>query len=508
MDLTLYDRHKLELAGLLRSEKFAPKPLAAARDALMTRLARDRFNLVTAGRFSRGKSTLMNALLHTTRLPMGIVPLTSVITVVKYGTVPRATLYYHGTNLFMDITLDELEKHITERGNPGNRENIARAEIDLPAPLLRYGFRFVDTPGLGSAIAENTATTLEFLSQANALLVVTSFDSALSSEEIDLLRLAKKTSTQVFLAVNKADMASAAERDTVLAHIQTRLAQEQLGPVHIFPVSALTALKQPEGSGIEALRQAIIEFCVVASQAAFLTEICADIQALLQKAGDEAGLTKLQTIQTRIATTAPDAPTLDLTETAPRRACPICEALGQESFNLISKLQFQLGRNIAVREAFAHGPKLCAIHTQQFGKLAGPLSVAQGLADSVDAIAARLDAQGRDPVVGACPVCEALKAAEAQQISMHAAQEPDSSAMICLRHIPALLACLPPTQRQATLMRLLTHYQRLGEDLRRFALRRDGATRSAITADETRAATDAIDVLAGNPDAWWVTPPF
>lgn len=507
MDLTLYDRHKLDLAALLRSEKFAPKTLAATRDALMARLARDRFNLVTAGRFSRGKSTLMNALLQTTRLPMGIVPLTSVITVVKYGTVPRATLYYHGTNLFMDITLDELEKHITERGNPGNRENIARAEIDLPAPLLRYGFRFVDTPGLGSAIVENTATTLEFLSEANALLVVTSFDSALSSEELDLLHLAKKTGTQAFLAVNKADMATARERETVLAHIQTRLMQEQLGPVQIFPVSALTALAQPEGSGIAPLRQAIIQFCVVASQTSFLTKICTDIQELLQKAGDDAGLAKLKTIETRIATAAPDVPALDLTETMPRRACPVCEALGQESFRLISKLQFQLGRNGPIREAFAHGPQLCAIHTQQFGKLAGPLSVAQGLADSVDAIAARLDAQGHDPVLGDCPVCAALKLAEAQQISLQAAQEPESPAFICLHHIPALLACVPPAARQATRQRLLAHYQRLGEDLRRFALRRDGATRSAITADETRAANDAIDALAGNPDAWWFLSP-
>lgn len=503
MDLTLYDRHKLELAALLRSAALARPPYSAQRDALMARLAQDRFNLVTAGRFSRGKSTLMNALLHSTRLPMGIVPLTSVITVVKYGTHPRATLYYHGTNLFMDITLDELEQHITERGNPGNREGIARAEIDLPAPLLRYGFRFVDTPGLGSAIAENTRTTLEFLSEANALLVVTSFESALSVEEVELLRLAQKTNTQVFLVVNKADLASKTEQEAVLAHIKTRLSQEGFGAIQIFSVSARAALNQTEEGGIEALRQAIITYCVTAQQAAFLAGISKDIETLLEKTNDNEGLKKLTALEAKFAELATVETPLDWAEVPPRRACPVCESLSRASFRLIAKLQLDLSRDLVRREAMSKGPQLCALHTQQFGKLAGPLSVAQGLADSLDDITKRLDAGGRDPVKGDCPVCVAMQGDEAQALRQQAACEPASTAFVCLPHLPKLLACVDPSQQAATRQRLVTQYERLGEDLHRFALRRDGATRSAITADEAHAATDAIEALAGNPDGWW-----
>lgn len=63
----------------------------------MIRLAQDRFNLVTVGRFSRGKSSLMNALLETNRLPMGVVPITSVITMVQHGcdTARHALLSRH-----------------------------------------------------------------------------------------------------------------------------------------------------------------------------------------------------------------------------------------------------------------------------------------------------------------------------------------------------------------------------------------------------------------------------
>ncbi len=71
MDLKTYEQIKFELAELIRSGQF----IASEREqdpngrydaerpwrTLLTRLAEDRFTVVVAGRFSRGKSSLMNA---------------------------------------------------------------------------------------------------------------------------------------------------------------------------------------------------------------------------------------------------------------------------------------------------------------------------------------------------------------------------------------------------------------------------------------------------------------
>lgn len=90
MDLKDYEKLKFELAGHLRSlETLAGaqrESLKAEMRTLFARLAEDRFNLVVVGRFNRGKTSLMNALLGSDRLPTGILPLTSVITTVVYGT--------------------------------------------------------------------------------------------------------------------------------------------------------------------------------------------------------------------------------------------------------------------------------------------------------------------------------------------------------------------------------------------------------------------------------------
>ena len=62
-------------------DESAHRNLGAAR----TRVAEDRFNLVVLGEFKRGKSTLINALLERDILPVGVVPLTSVVTAIGAG---------------------------------------------------------------------------------------------------------------------------------------------------------------------------------------------------------------------------------------------------------------------------------------------------------------------------------------------------------------------------------------------------------------------------------------
>lgn len=52
------------------------------------------FRVIVVGGFSRGKSTLINALLGDKVLPAKMTPTTAVITVIKYGEQPRALVYF------------------------------------------------------------------------------------------------------------------------------------------------------------------------------------------------------------------------------------------------------------------------------------------------------------------------------------------------------------------------------------------------------------------------------
>ncbi|MGA8689810.1 MAG: dynamin family protein, partial [Methyloceanibacter sp.] len=221
MDLREYEQHKFAIAEVLRSASTAApreqREWHEQAQELFARLADDRFNLVVVGRFNRGKTSLMNAIMGTDRLPTGILPLTSVITTISYGSKEQVVLNYGGRILSQEISIDALPRYITQEGNPANVQRIRKAEVQLPAEILRRGFHFVDTPGLGSAITENTRTTEEFLPEADAFLLVTSYESPLSDEEMRFFRVASSSARRIFIVLNKQDTVTPDERRTALA---------------------------------------------------------------------------------------------------------------------------------------------------------------------------------------------------------------------------------------------------------------------------------------------------
>lgn len=226
MELKQYEQWKFAFAETIRSLRAVDtkdEQLSAACVALLARLAEDKFNLLVVGRFSRGKSTLMNAILGGDLLPTGIVPLTSVITTVRYGTRKQVVLNFNNQGLRQEIPLSKLPEYVTQKGNPGNAKKVAYAEIELPVEILRRGFFFVDTPGLGSSILENTLTTEKFLPEADAFILVTSFESPLTEDEDRILQRIRHTNKKIFVVVNKLDTVTKEERAEAIQFVQERL---------------------------------------------------------------------------------------------------------------------------------------------------------------------------------------------------------------------------------------------------------------------------------------------
>lgn len=291
MDLRDYEHIKFDLAEVLRTieldSQLAARPGIAAtgRDLsthihdLFSRLAEDRFNLVVFGRFSRGKSSLMNAMLGMDRLPTGVIPLTSVITTVAYGSDERVVLFFHSSGLFSDIPLSQLAENITERGNPGNMKGIRTAEVQLPAEILRRGFHFIDTPGLGSSIVANTRTTENFLGEADAFVLVTSYDSPLSEDELRVLDTIRLSGKRVFVVVNKHDSVRQTDREQVDEHLRQQLHTvfDKTAPIP-FSMSATQALtarlsgdvQALEASGLPNFERALVAFLLDDRQREFL----------------------------------------------------------------------------------------------------------------------------------------------------------------------------------------------------------------------------------------------
>jgi len=236
---------------------------------LMVRLAEDRFTLAVVGQFKRGKSSLMNAIIGRALLPTGVLPLTSAITVLKYGPRDRLTVQRDGALYPEEVPVSSLADFVTEKGNPGNMKKIARACIEIPSTFLRRGLEFVDTPGIGSAIEANTATTYGFLPQSDALIFVTSVETPLTGAETHFLKSIREHVRKIFFVVNKIDLAAESDSREILDFVSENLARETgAEEVRVFPVSSLMALESKLSandeeyarSGLKALQQALSEF--------------------------------------------------------------------------------------------------------------------------------------------------------------------------------------------------------------------------------------------------------
>ena len=538
MDLREYEQIKFEFAEVLRSvQTFVPRDRHDQHERireLFSRLAEDCFNLVVVGRFSRGKTSLMNAILGTDRLPTGIRPLTSVITTVAYGSKGQAVIKFIGFHIDRKIPLEELPGYITEKGNSGNVRRVRVAEVQLPAEFLRRGFYFVDTPGLGSPIAANTRTTEEFLPEADALLLVTSYESPLSDEELQTIRAA--SSRRVFVVVNKQDLASAAERTDVLVYLREQL-QELLSSnaLRIFSVSARDGLVAKQtgdqqglvASGVPALEDELMRFLIEEKSNEFVRQMYDRIAGLIYDLAPPADacqlIEKSNLLSRRISASLPALPIRPAAagpDSEPQLpTCEICGPVNGRLFDFLTKFQYEIIICLENRRAVAERGGLCSFHTWQYQSVASPHGACVGYADVLDHWAAALrrlaasscssnspDSSALVVRPEACFGCAVRAAAESeavQSIVSRLQQDGErglgSLSALCLPHFQLLLASVrDPETRRGLILRHAALLERLSEEMRRFALKHDGLRRYLASEEETNASDRALLMLAGH----------
>ena len=208
---------------------------------LAARISEGRFYVACVGQFKRGKSTLLDALVGEPILPTGVVPVTTVPTVLRYGKERSARVLID--NKWKTIRPEELPQYVSEELNPENQKRVEGVEAFLPSALLASGMCLVDTPGIGSVFSGNTEATQDFIPQIDAAILVVGADPPISGEELALTEAVAANVDQILIVLNKIDRVSAAERREASA-FATRVLETRLKrPVgRVYEVSALSRL--------------------------------------------------------------------------------------------------------------------------------------------------------------------------------------------------------------------------------------------------------------------------
>lgn len=209
---------------------------------LREKIEANSFNLVVVGQFKRGKTSLINALLGADILPVAVVPLTSIVTIMKYGDALRIVVHFNDGRV-AEIKTESLPEYVTERGNPRNEKDVSEVVISYPSLYLRGGVQIIDTLGVGSIYEHNTDVAYQYLPKSDAALFLLSVDQPLSKAELDFLRDVREYSNRIFFLLNKADYFCEADLRESMDFSKNVLKKTMGSEVRIFPVSAKLALE-------------------------------------------------------------------------------------------------------------------------------------------------------------------------------------------------------------------------------------------------------------------------
>lgn len=240
MESSLAHTNRLESLEQLATEVGAPQVAAQAR-GLNDRVRNGLFYVACVGQFKRGKSTLLNALVGDHVLPVGVVPVTAVVTVVRYGVRSAARARF--ATGWRAISPNELAQYVTEEENPENEKEVELVEVFAPSDLLASGMCLVDTPGIGSVFAGNTEATQAFVPHIDAALVVLGADPPISGDELALVSDIASQCSELLFVLSKADKLTDQEREEADSFTR-RVLKDRAGldAVHLFDVSAAERL--------------------------------------------------------------------------------------------------------------------------------------------------------------------------------------------------------------------------------------------------------------------------
>lgn len=129
---------KLDRAIALMEQTSLLEDQASRALELRNRLRERELIISVIGQFKTGKSSLINALLGEDFLPVGIIPLTTVVTEIRRAENFQAVVSFaNGSE--QEIRRDDLLDYISEQKNPDNEKQVS---VDSPVSEIELEFLY------------------------------------------------------------------------------------------------------------------------------------------------------------------------------------------------------------------------------------------------------------------------------------------------------------------------------------------------------------------------------
>ena len=250
------------------------------------------------GRYSTGKSTIINALLGKELLPSSPIPTTKAITYLSNS--KEAYLYSEQKN-------GEIIKHksIGELANLNNKDIGSAVRITFSYPEFPFsGVTFIDTPGLEDTDKKTSQLTIDAIPSADALIVLLEANYLQSRVEFDFISSLMKDDRErrLIIVINKID-ACPNEANKLIKECKRILQERGISSPNIYALSAKEGLSGSDSPSFNAFKNELKNFLENGLKAEALrraeVKTNSSINNLMQACNEALKISKLQEDESR-----------------------------------------------------------------------------------------------------------------------------------------------------------------------------------------------------------------
>ena len=205
--------------------------LMAELNALAQRQEQENCPLILplVGEFSSGKTTLINALTDSKKLETATKPTTATIYQIHFGSEScHATVCYEDGK---QIEVKDIAELKNDAINDAAIVDVYDTSNKVPSTTI-----LVDTPGLSSPDPRHKQTLVDFLPQADAILLVSDINQQITRSITDFIKTMSLAKRQIFLVLTKSDTKSASDLIAAKEYISKNT---EIPIAHVACVSAI-----------------------------------------------------------------------------------------------------------------------------------------------------------------------------------------------------------------------------------------------------------------------------
>jgi len=246
----IYVRRMADAEHGLQGIAFADEAIEVERQSLVKRtqtiratIAETQVSMVVAGSFNAGKSTLINAFLGESWMPMRAVRETVVVSRILDGKDRELRVFYRDGRPYSRQSYRSAQEVYEKIQKLGESEHAAIERIDILYPGHPFLRRcaIIDTPGMDFS-QEDDITSQPLIDEADVLLWVMHYEGPRKGDHRALRTFRQRSAdSQMLVVVNYADLLDDSEYEETLADKHEKLGQEI---DKVFLVSAKRDLTQ------------------------------------------------------------------------------------------------------------------------------------------------------------------------------------------------------------------------------------------------------------------------